>query len=75
MLNYIEEACDDDLVANGSKRLVHQNIRSLHKNFDVLLTGLSGWEKWWFIIILSEIEIIKTDSDFYQLPNCYDAKC
>lgn len=51
-LNYTWKACDD-LVTNGSKRLVvvHQNTKSMRKNFDFLLTELTGWEEWPLIIV------------------------
>jgi len=53
----------DDIV------IIHQNIRSVRKNFDVFLLELNSNSFYPDVIILSEIWINSNESNLYNIPH------
>lgn len=51
--------------------IIHQNIRSTRKNFDLFVLNMHKLDKMPNIIIVSEIWIQEYELEFYKLPN-YD---
>ncbi len=69
-------------MSNCTLNIIHQNIRSMRKNFDLLITNLSNFLNFPDIICLSETHIYDYESDLYSvrgynhLPNCNNSyKC
>lgn len=48
---------------------VHQNIRSLRRNFDLLVTNLDAFMSFPTLIFVSEIWIYSFEVDEFNLPN------
>lgn len=72
MNNYIFNTFDQSffpLNNSNNLSLIHQNIRSLRKNFDLFLVGLQQLERHVDIIILSETWIFNEESKHYEIPN------
>lgn len=63
-------------IDSSSIVILHQNIRSLRKNFDLLLADLTTNNILPDLIILTETWINSSEIDFYNIPNYYSiAKC
>lgn len=57
-------------------KILHQNIRSLRKNFDLFLLKIQSLESLPVVILLTEIWIDKCETTLYQIPEyTMYAKC
>jgi hypothetical protein len=63
------ETFDEQFVNNCNIIILQQNIRSIRKNFDILLAEISIWKRYPDIILLTEIWISEVESHLYQIPN------
>lgn len=76
--NICESVFQSNHVFFNNFQMVHQNIRSLRKNFDLLLSNLQSFDKQPDIIFLSEIWIYDCEKNDYNIPgynffaNCND---
>lgn len=52
---------------DNSLNIVHQNIRSMRRNFDSFVSEISAWPSYPDIIILSEIWVKKEEALFYDI--------
>jgi len=62
-----EEAIKKDTEKKKSFKVMHMNIRSLRKNWEQLTQHLESMHIKWEIIILTEINIKKEESELYEL--------
>ena len=56
-------------INHESLKIIHQNIRSIRKNFDSLLANLHSFNNYPDILVLTETHIYENESNLYSINN------